>query len=236
MPIFSKLRRAGAPAALACAIAGAAAAGPEGEAAAPRRAVRTTVPSPDALSHPKPVALGDLIRLAAPPGIADDDPRYRAARIPEFPNPLGLKEGDIVATSGWLRRVAAAHGAYLLELAQDKAGAAHGCLVAGVPDPDRIGGSPVDPFLLGNARAAAAAMSLVPLYKDVREAVRNVVLLGADPKESGKPVPPMRISIVGQLFFAGSAVAPGIRDPDCAEPAPWELYPVTRAQLGKIAK
>jgi len=50
--------------------------------------------------------LDKLLALGEPPAAKEDDPRYQDLRIPKFDNPLGVKEGDLVTTAGWLYLVA----------------------------------------------------------------------------------------------------------------------------------
>ncbi len=72
--------------------------------------IKTTVPDGGDLDHPTPVDLGDLIdggKLPDAPGVTKNDARFQDARIPKFDNPLGVAEGNILSTVGWLHLVAA---------------------------------------------------------------------------------------------------------------------------------
>src|SRR5437879_13868217 len=68
--------------------------------------IKTSVPPGADITTGKSVAYADLVKLDDPPGVQKNDHRYQAARIPSFPNQLGVKEGDILTTTGWLHLVA----------------------------------------------------------------------------------------------------------------------------------
>lgn len=69
--------------------------------------IKTSVPQHANLKKPRPVSFSDLIALEAPPDVGKNDKRYQSKLIPEFKNSLNLKEGDIIAVTGWLHLVAA---------------------------------------------------------------------------------------------------------------------------------
>ena len=64
--------------------------------------------------------LADLIdatKLPDAPSVTKNDGQFQAARIPKFDNPLGIAEGDILSTVGWLHLVAAeADGDYHIQI------------------------------------------------------------------------------------------------------------------------
>src|ERR1044071_9551787 len=69
------------------------------------------VPTAD-LESPTNIDLVDLIngeKLPSDPlnDVTKNDARYRAVRMPPFENALGVTDGDIVRTTGWLHLVAA---------------------------------------------------------------------------------------------------------------------------------
>jgi hypothetical protein len=68
--------------------------------------IKTSVPAGADLSLGKSVSYADLAKLADPPDVQKNDHRYQSARIPMFTNALGVKEGDILTTTGWLHLVA----------------------------------------------------------------------------------------------------------------------------------
>src|SRR5437762_12656559 len=79
----------------------------------PRKArwpIKTSVPEGADLDHPSRADLGDLIdadKLPDAPGVTKNDARFQDALIPKFDNPLGVTEGNILSTVGWLHLVAA---------------------------------------------------------------------------------------------------------------------------------
>src|SRR6266446_6235661 len=82
--------------------------------------IKTSVPEGADLDHPTRVDLADLIdaaKLPDAPGATKNDAQFQAARIPRFDNPLGVAEGDIPSTVGWLHLVAAeADGDYHIQV------------------------------------------------------------------------------------------------------------------------
>src|SRR5260370_33318988 len=64
--------------------------------------IKTSVPAGADLSLGKSVSYADLAKLDDPPGAQKNDHRYQSARIPMFTNALGVTEGDILITPGWL--------------------------------------------------------------------------------------------------------------------------------------
>ncbi|HEY0522248.1 MAG TPA: hypothetical protein VGD08_02580 [Stellaceae bacterium] len=197
---------------------------------APRWRVRITVSSREALNHPKPVAIEDLARLSAPPNVAKLDADYAKTRIPAFPNPYKLKEGDIVRMTGWVNSVAAeAGGAYLLSLSP---GQAQGgvCVLAEIPDPDRLSREAENVFASPDP-AVKEATPLTPLYRDARRTVVGSLLEDAPPQD-GKSVAiaPTAVSVVGQLFYAGEPL-PTVAG--CRSTAAWEIAPVTEFRVAR---
>ncbi len=72
--------------------------------------IKTSVPEGADLDHPSRADLGDLIdadKLPDAPGVTKNDARFQDALIPKFDNPLGVTEGNILSTVGWLHLVAA---------------------------------------------------------------------------------------------------------------------------------
>src|SRR5437899_3662583 len=82
--------------------------------------IKTSIPEGADLDHPTRVDLADLIdatKLPDAPGVTKNDAQFQAARIPKFDNPLGIAEGDILSTVGWLHLVAAeADGDYHIQV------------------------------------------------------------------------------------------------------------------------
>ena len=82
--------------------------------------IKTSVPEGADLDHPSRADLGDLIdadKLPDAPGVTKNDARFQDALIPKFDNALGVAEGDILSTVGWLHLVAAeADGDYHIQV------------------------------------------------------------------------------------------------------------------------
>src|SRR6266481_9570955 len=82
--------------------------------------IKTSIPEGADLDHATRVDLVDLIdaaKLPDAPGVTKNDAQFQAARIPKFDNPLGVAEGDILSTVGWLHLVAAeADGDYHIQI------------------------------------------------------------------------------------------------------------------------
>src|SRR5438128_1919639 len=68
--------------------------------------IKTSIAAHANLSHAKAIDLVELISLEDPPEVTKNDARYQSHLIPEFENPLAVKEGDIISTKGWLHLVA----------------------------------------------------------------------------------------------------------------------------------
>src|SRR5438132_14200627 len=71
--------------------------------------IKTSIPEGADLDHPSRADLGDLIdadKLPDAPGVTKNDARFQDALIPKFDNPLGVTEGNILSTVGWLHLVA----------------------------------------------------------------------------------------------------------------------------------
>src|SRR5882724_1240593 len=95
------------------------------------------------VSHGTPVAYADLVKLDDPPGVGKNDHRYQAARIPVFTNALGITEGDILTTTGWLHLVTGeSDGDYHVQISDGQDSQATR-LIAEVPNPGQ--GSPSQP-------------------------------------------------------------------------------------------
>ena len=99
--------------------------------------IKTSVLAGVDVSHGTPVAYADLVKLDDPPGVGKNDHRYQAARIPAFTNALGITEGDILTTTGWLHLVAGeSDGDYHIQIS-DSQDSQVSCLIAEVPNPDQ---------------------------------------------------------------------------------------------------
>ncbi|MCL5269237.1 MAG: hypothetical protein M1457_01460 [bacterium] len=158
------------------------------------------------------VPMRDLLELPGPPGVARDDPRYERRRIPPFANPLGLAEGDLVTTIGWLQFAGEAiDGDYHLQLS----------LAPGVPTPNMIVEIPVP-----DARFVDS-VELRECFGHGREFVRGL-LGGAAPTDLGTVLdPPARVRVTGQLFYDDAYVGRPPRGKASIPAATlWEIHPV----------
>ena len=140
-----------------------------------RWSIKTSVPDGADLDHPTRVDLGDLIdadKLPEAPGVTNKDARFQDARIPKFDNPLGVAEGDILSTVGWLHLVAAEDdGDYHIQISpthEDDQGTDF--LIVEVPTPET---------------EFVADTSLHPRLEAVRSLIRERMLGGREPSRRG---------------------------------------------------
>jgi hypothetical protein len=193
----------------------------EDEPGTSRWPIKTTVPAGADLEHPREVPLVTLLVLGIVPGVRGNDPRYQAQRIPAeaYDNILGLKEGDIVRTTGWLHVVARKpDGDYHVQIAVSQDDQVR-CLIVEAPNPDPRFGVPPD---------------LQPIMAAVRDELGKH-LEGASVtgrRRVYKLKTPVHVTVTGQLFYdAAHAKADGSiesrGDQGCHSPTPWELHPVT---------
>src|SRR5438105_2152215 len=111
-----------------------------------RWGAKTNVPAHSSISHATTVTLADLMHFMDPvPTVKKFSPA--TGLIPPFTNPLGLDEGKIVRTKGWLRLVAtesndceyhiqltrtkSADSCFIVEIARDDAASIHSTWVRG---------------------------------------------------------------------------------------------------------
>jgi hypothetical protein len=193
----------------------------EDEPGTSRWPIKTTVPAGANLERPRDVPLVTLLALGTVPGVKGNDPRYQAQRIPAeaFDNFLGLKEGDIVRTTGWLHVVARKpDGDYHIQIAVSQEDQVR-CLIVEAPNPDPRFGVPAD---------------LQPIVAAVRDEIDRH-LEGASVtgwRRVYKLKTPVYVTVTGQLFYDaahvkadGSIESRG--DEGCHSPTLWELHPVT---------
>src|SRR6059036_1752194 len=83
--------------------------------------IKTSVLAGVDVSHGTPVAYADLVKLDDAPGVGKNGHRYQAARIPTFTNALGIREGDILTTTGCLHLEAGeSDGDYHIQISEAK--------------------------------------------------------------------------------------------------------------------
>jgi hypothetical protein len=173
--------------------------------------LKTHLPAGADLAHPTFVPVERLQSLAEVPGVAKSDKRYKEARIPTFPNPLGLREGQVVTTRGWLH--IAAHPSdddYHLQLTASRADPQH-ALIVEIPAPELT----TDP-------------ALRPLFDRARAFVRDSVLEGTKLRKHGVVLDdPPYVAVTGILFYDDAFVGqpPRGKRGQLAGTL-WELHPV----------
>lgn len=158
------------------------------------------------------VTFSELVSMPEPPGVTQNDRRYEKARIPAFPNPLGLKEGDVVTVTGYLHSVTLmGDGDYNLRISVSK-DSADSFIVSEIPDDDDVSN--------GHLRGMVGA---------ARDFIKKQILQGHDPARtpgttlSDAPA----IELTGQLFFSDrnvgqpiAADAQGLR-----RATNWQIHP-----------
>lgn len=173
--------------------------------------IKTSLP---AKSASKTVGFSDLIALADPPSVTKNDSRYQTQRTPPFQNSLGVTEGDLVTTSGWLHLVAGeSDGDYHIQISASQ-GSGDNCLVIEVPNP---------------GEKFVSAAKLQPKFQAVRDFIKTKLLRGREPSASGSVMThPVYVKITGQLFYDDSHVGDPPRGKKGMHAATlWELHPVT---------
>jgi len=176
--------------------------------------IKTSVPAEADVSHGKAVPYADLVKLDDPAGVAKNDHRYQTTLIPPFANTLGVKEGDIVTTTGWLHLVAGeADGDYHIQISDTQDSQAT-CLIVEVPNPDP---------------EFVAAADLRPHFQAVRDFIQAKLLRGRSPSPRGSVMQrPTYVQITGQLFYDDAHVVdPPRGKKSCKAATLWELHPVT---------
>jgi len=176
--------------------------------------IKTSVPPGADITTGKSVAYADLVKLDDPPGVQKNDHRYQAARIPSFPNQLGVKEGDILNTTGWLHLVAGvSDGDYHIQISDDPNSQAS-CLIVEVPNPDP---------------QFVASPELRPHAEKVRDFIKTKLLRDQEPSPRGSVMQHLtHVTVTGQLFYDDAHVGDQPRGKKgCKAATLWELHPVS---------
>ena len=163
---------------------------------------------------PKVVPLADLLTLADPPGVTKHDPRFQATRIPQFPNALGVQEGDLVTVIGWLHLVAGEDdGDYHIQVSY-RPTSGDQCLIVEVPRPEP---------------AFVASGTVRQTARTVRDFIKSKLLHNQEPSSRGSVMThPVLVTITGQLFYDDAHVGDEPRGKKGMKAATlWELHPVT---------
>lgn len=157
--------------------------------------IKTSVVDSSKLSPSKTIGLNDLLALAQPAGVNNDDARYADARIPAFTNSLNVKEGGIIRTTGWIYVVATEKNDcdYHIQISNqprtlttNPAQPGDNCMIVEAPRPDFISDSTLS--------AAVAA---------VRDYVKTKLTRGNEPSSTSHGsvmIHAVCASVAGQLF------------------------------------
>ncbi len=156
---------------------------------AARISIKTSLPQGVEVAEAKHISFADIAAMPEPPGVQKNDPHYQNARIPEFPNPLDLKEGDVITFAGYLHRVTyMGDGDYNLRLSASF-NSADNYIVSEIPDDDDVQGN------------------LRPMVVSARDFLKSNVLAGKDPSRDGTVLDdPPYVEITGQLYFGDSNI------------------------------
>ena len=189
--------------------------------------VKTSLPAPATASQPKPVRLADLLALAQAPGVQHDDPRYQDARIPSFSNSLGVNEGDLITTTGWLYLVALESDDcdYHIQISPEsrtttnRPTAADDCLIVEAPRQDFVDDA-----------------NLKQQVTTIRSYIQTKIMHGTEPANAGSVmVHPVCVQVTGALFYDDAHVGkngPELRGKrGMSSKTLWELHPITSFQI-----
>ncbi len=180
--------------------------------------IKTSLPGGVEVNQAKNVQLLRLLILEDPPGVKNSDKRYQAARIPELPNSLDLKEGDIISTVGWLHLVAAEDdGDYHIQISASPTDG-NNCLIVEVPKDDA---------------EFVESPQVRQLARNVREFIRTQILKGKEPAVGGSKVvtPAVFVKVTGQLFYDDAHVGTPPRGKKGMKAKTlWEIHPITKIE------
>jgi hypothetical protein len=158
------------------------------------------------------VAFSELVSMPEPPGVTPNDRRYEKARIPAFPNPLGLKEGDVVTVTGYLHSVTLmGDGDYNLRISASK-DSADSFIVSEIPDDDDVSNSHLRGMVIAT-----------------RDFIKKQILQGHDPARTPgtKLADAPAIELTGQLFFSDRGVGQPIAadSQGLRRATNWQIHP-----------
>ena len=176
-----------------------------------RVSLKTGLPRGVDPMSPRTISLAELAGLPEPPGVAQNDPRYERARIPAFPNPQGLKEGDPITVTAYLHSVTLmGDGDYALHFSANK-DSADNYFISEIPDDDDV-----------------SDRHLRMMIDNAREFIKRQYLQGRDPARAPGTVlaDAPAVEITGQLFFNDRSVGPIAPDRQGMHRASnWQLHP-----------
>jgi hypothetical protein len=161
----------------------------EGAADSARISIKTSLPIGADVTQATGISFADIAAMPEPPDVRRNDPRYQKARIPAFPNPLNLKEGDVITVAGYLHRVTyMGDGDYNLRISASP-DSADNYIVSEIPDDDDV------------------PRNLRPMVISARDFLKSKVLSGKEPSRVGTILDnPPYVEITGQLYFSDSNV------------------------------
>jgi hypothetical protein len=185
-----------------------------------RWTIKTALPVGADPAHGTLVPIEELVAMPDVPGVARKDPRFQYARIAGWKGPLGLGEGSMVTTRGWLQLVAnPADADYHLQLTAAP-GDRTSALIVEIPSPDSL---------------HTAMADMRPLFAAARAWVREHALGGKEPKHKGTVLAaPLYVTVTGPLFYDDQHVGQPPRGKR-GEPAGtlWEIHPVSRIDFAR---
>lgn len=183
----------------------------EGGATETRVAVKTSLPAGTDISQARSLTFAEFASIPEPPGVQKNDPRYDKQRIPAFPNPLNVKEGDVVKVRGYLHVVTLmGDDDYNLRFSASP-DSADDYIVVEVPDDDDV-----------------ADRKLRPLVEGARKFLEAKVLGGKSPSRQGStPAESPYVEITGQLYFSDNHVgdAPAPDKQGLHRATSWQIHP-----------
>jgi hypothetical protein len=194
--------------------------------------VKITLVAGADLNNPKSVSLNVLLGLKNPPNIKHDDPRFQDVRIPEFSNSVGVQEGDIIRTVGWLYLIATESDDcdYHIQISNqprtttNKPTAQDGCVIVEAPKPEFVDSTDLKQDL-----------------STERTFIKTKILKGNEPSNGGSVmIHPVCVEVTGQLFYDDAHLGKG----DATElrgkkgmnsNTLWELHPIISFRIVQTA-
>jgi hypothetical protein len=175
-----------------------------------RWGTKTNVPLHSSISHATMVPLTDLMHFMDPvPTVKKFSPAV--GRIPPFTNALGLQEGQIVRTKGWLRLVATESNDCEYHIQLTRTTSADSCFIVEIARDDATS---IQSTWVRN-RAAI-----------VRQWFHDHVTNGAEPTTDSLATP-VYVEVVGQLFFDSAHGPHDARGKKGMHATTrWELHPI----------
>lgn len=194
--------------------------------------VKTSLAAPAAQNRGKSIKLTDLLAVAQPSGVRHDDPRYSDARIPAFSNSLGVKEGDLITTTGWLYLVALESDDcdYHIQISPEsrtttsKPTAEDNCIIVEAPRQDFVDDA--------NLKQQVTA---------IRSYIQSKIMHGTnEPANAGSVmVHQVCVQVTGALFYDDAHIGkngPELRGKRGMQSKTlWELHPITSFQIAPPA-